>query len=375
MDIGIVSSFIDDFSGGIGVYTHQLLKNLNLIDKENEYYPIHYLEKNIDVYNQNKDIIIPKNRFVTGWGNNMLWRYFTLPLHLKKYSLDVIHDPYELGAFTFGGSFRKIITVHDLTPLLFPSLFKKMDVIFHRLLLKKTINNADKIITVSYHTQKDLITYLNVPKDKIKVIYNGNDARFQPLNYIEISKVREKYKLPERFILSVGGLHPIKNISRLLKAYNLSRRNGLNHKLVIVGMVMDKVSEIFQTLKGLNLEDQVIFTGKVPDNDLVGLYNSADLFIYPCLYAGFGLPPLEAMSCGTPVIASNNSSLPEVVGDAGLLINPYDITEIADAINNIITDDDLRKNLIKKGLKRSKQFNWSKSAYETLEVYKEVYDY
>ena len=375
MDIGIVSSFIDDFSGGIGVYTHQLLKNLNLIDKENEYYPIHYLEKNIDVYNQNKDIIIPKNRFVTGWGNNMLWRYFTLPLHLKKYSLDVIHDPYELGAFTFGGSFRKIITVHDLTPLLFPSLLKKMDVIFHRLLLKKTINNADKIITVSYHTQKDLITYLNVPKDKIKVIYNGNDARFQPLNYIEISKVREKYKLPERFILSVGGLHPIKNISRLLKAYNLSRRNGLNHKLVIVGMVMDKVSEIFQTLKGLNLEDQVIFTGKVPDNDLVGLYNSADLFIYPCLYAGFGLPPLEAMSCGTPVIASNNSSLPEVVGDAGLLINPYDITEIADAINNIITDDDLRKNLIKKGLKRSKQFNWSKSAYETLEVYKEVYDY
>ena len=375
MDIGIVSSFIDDFSGGIGVYTHQLLKNLNLIDKENEYYPILYLEKNIDVYNQNKDIIIPKNRFVTGWGNNMLWRYFTLPLHLKKYSLDVIHDPYELGAFTFGGSFRKIITVHDLTPLLFPSLFKKMDVIFHRLLLKKTINNADKIITVSYHTQKDLITYLNVPKDKIKVIYNGNDARFQPLNYIEISKVREKYKLPERFILSVGGLHPIKNISRLLKAYNLSRRNGLNHKLVIVGMVMDKVSEIFQTLKGLNLEDQVIFTGKVPDNDLVGLYNSADLFIYPCLYAGFGLPPLEAMSCGTPVIASNNSSLPEVVGDAGLLINPYDITEIADAINNIITDDDLRKNLIKKGLKRSKQFNWSKSAYETLEVYKEVYDY
>jgi len=222
---------------------------------------------------------------------------------------------------------------------------------------------------VSYHTQKDLITYLNVPKDKIKVIYNGNDARFQPLNYIEISKVREKYKLPERFILSVGGLHPIKNISRLLKAYNLSRRNGLNHKLVIVGMVMDKVSEIFQTLKGLNLEDQVIFTGKVP------VYNSADLFIYPCLYAGFDLPPLEAMSCGTPVIASNNSSLPEVVGDAGLLINPYDITEIADAINNIITDDDLRKNLIKKGLKRSKQFNWSKSAYETLEVYKEVYDY
>ena len=124
MDIGIVGSFIDEFSGGIGVYTQQLLKNLNQIDKENDYYPIHYLNKDIDVYNQNNEIIIPKNRFVIGWGNNMLWRYFTLPLHLKKYSLDVIHDQYELGAFIFGGSFRKIITVHDLTPLLFPNLFK-----------------------------------------------------------------------------------------------------------------------------------------------------------------------------------------------------------------------------------------------------------
>ena len=375
MDIGIVSSFIDEFCGGIGVYTHQILKNLNQIDKENEYYPIHYLEKNVDVYSQNNQIIIPKNRFVTGYGSNMLWRYFTLPLHLKKFSLDVIHDPYELGAFTFGGSFRKIITVHDLTPVLFPSLFKRIDVIFHRLLLKKTVNNADKIITVSYHTKKDLMKHLDVPEDKVKVIYNGKDAIFQPLNYQKTIQVREKYRLPNHFILSVGGLHPIKNIPRLLKAYCLSRRKGLEHKLVIVGMVMDKASEIFQTLKVLRLEDQVIFTGKVPDDDLVALYNAASLFIYPCLYAGFGLPPLEAMSTGTPVITSRNSSLPEVVGDAGLLINPYDTKEIAKAINSLINDDELREDLIKKGLTRSKLFNWSKSAYETLEVYKEVYNY
>ncbi len=375
MDIGIVSSFIDEFSGGIGVYTHQILKNLNQIDKENAYYPIHYLEKNLDVYSHNNEIIIPKNRFVTGCGSNMLWRYFTLPLHLKKFSLDVIHDPYELGAFIFGGSFRKIITVHDLTPLLFPTLFKRIDVMFHRLLLKKTVNNADKIITVSYHTKKDLIKHLNVSEDKIKVIYNGKDARFQPLNFRETYKVRGKYRLPNHFILSVGGLHPIKNIPRLLKAYCLSRRDGLEHKLVIVGMVMDKAGEIFQALKVLKLEDQVIFTGKVPDDDLAAIYNAADLFIYPCLYAGFGLPPLEAMSTGTPVITSYNSSLPEVVGDAGLLINPYDVKEMAKTINNLINDDNLRKDLIKKGLKRSKLFNWSKSAYETLEVYNEVFDY
>ncbi len=375
MDIGIVSSFIDEFSGGIGVYTHQLLKNLNQIDKENDYYPIHYLKKNLDVYRQNNDTIIPKNRFVKSWGSNMLWRYFTLPLHLNKSSLDVIHDPYELGAFSFGGSFKKIITIHDLTPLLFPNLFKRIDVLFHRLLLKKTVNNADKIITVSYHTQKDLMTYLNVPEDKVKVIYNGKDARFQPLNNNEIGEVRMKYGLPDSFILSVGGLHPIKNIPRLLEAYCLSRRNGLEHKLVIVGMMMDKSSEIFQTLKVLKLEDNVIFTGKVPDDDLVGLYNAADLFIYPCLYAGFGLPPLEAMLTGTPVITSCNSSLLEVVGDAGLLIDPYNVKEIASAINLLIDDDDLRINLIKKGLKHSQNFNWNKTAHETLEIYNEVYNY
>lgn len=375
MEIGIVSSSIDKFSGGIGVYTYQLIKNLNQMDKENQYYPIHYLKKNIDIYNQNSDVIIPKNRFIRGIGSDMFWRYFTLPFSLKKYPMDIVHDPYELGAFTFGGPSRKIITLHDLTPLLFPDLFKRSDVMLHRLLLKKTAGNVDKIITVSCHTKKDIIEQLDVREDKIKVIYNGKDDRFQLLNHHEICAIKEKYQLPDHFILSVGGLHPIKNIPRLLKAYHQSLNDGLKHKLVIVGMEMDKASEIFKILTVLGLENHVIFTGKVPDEDLAGLYNAADLFIYPCLYAGFGLPPLEAMACGTPVITSNNSSLPEVVGDAGLLINPYNIKEISNAISSLIDDDDLRENLIKKGLKRSKLFNWSNSAYETLETYKEVYNY
>lgn len=374
MEIGIVSNSLDQFSGGIGVYTYQLLKNLNQIDDENEYYPIHYLRKDIDVYYQYNELIIPKNRFVTGWGSNMLWRYLTLPLNLKKYSMDLVHDPYELGAFTFGGPFKKIITVHDITPLLFPDLFKRSDVILHRLLLKKTLNNADKIITVSHHTRKDLIERLDIPDEKIKVIYNGKDSRFQPLTHQETIKVREKYGLQNPFILSVGGLHPIKNIPRLLKAYHLARSDGLNHKLVIVGMEMDKAGKIFHTSNVLGLENQVIFTGKISDEDLAGLYNAADIFIYPCLYAGFGLPPLEAMACGTPVITSFNSSLPEVVGDAGLLIDPYNPGEMAEAINSLAGDDNWKEDLIRRGLKQSKLFDWSKSAHETLRVYREVYD-
>lgn len=374
MEIGIVSNSLDQFSGGIGVYTHELLKNLKDIDDANEYYPIHHSKGDIDFYHQNNQIIIPKNRFVTGWGSNMLWRYFTLPLNLKRVSMDLVHDPYELGAFTFGGSFKKVITVHDLTPILFPELFKKSDVILHRLLLKKTLNNADKIITVSHNSQKDMVERLDIPDEKIKVIYNGKGRQFRPLTREETSRVRERYGLKNPFILTVGGLHPIKNIPRLLKAYNLSRSYGLKHKLLVVGMEMDNVGEIFQMVRALGLKDQVIFTGKVTDEDLTGLYNAADLFIYPCLYAGFGLPPLEAMACGTPVIASFNSSIPEVVGDAGLLIDPYDPGGMAEAINSLAGDENWKKNLIKKGLKRSKLFDWRKSAYKTLEVYREVQD-
>jgi glycosyltransferase involved in cell wall biosynthesis len=375
MDIGIVSSFIDEYSGGIGVYTHQLVKNLNQMDNENNYHLIHYSKSNQEIYNQNNEIIIPKNRFIRKWGSYMFWRYFSLPQGLKKYNLDVVHDPYELGPFTFNQPFRKVITVHDLTPLLFPNLFKRGDVMLHRLLLKKTISKADKIITVSYNSQKDIMEHMNIPEENIEVIYNGKNDNFRPMNSKKIGEVREKYGLPSRFILSVGGLHPIKNIPRLLEAYYLALKNGLEHKLVMVGGAVDRAENVFQIITALGLEDHVIFTGVVSDDDLVGLYNAADLFLYPCLYAGFGLPPLEAMACGTPVITSYNSSLPEIVGDAAKLINPYDSEKLADAINGVLSDDEMIKTLVKKGLKRSEMFNWKKTAHETLKVYNEVYNY
>jgi len=375
MDIGIITDSIDEYSGGIGVYTYQLLKNINQIDKDNDYHLIHYLKSDLDIYSQNKEILIQKNRLIQGTGSYYFWRYFTLPRKLRKSSLDVLHDPYELGPFTFTQPFRKVITVHDLTPLLFPNLFKWGDVMLHRLLLKKTINKADKIITDSYHSQKDLMEYLDVPKEKIKVIYLGKDESFRPLTSKEINDVKEKYLLPKQFVLSVGGLHPIKNISRLLKAFHLARKDGLQHKLVIVGGVVDKTEKILKTIKFLKLEDHVIFTGKVSQDDLIRIYNAADLFIYPCLYAGFGIPPLEAMACGTPVITSNNSSLPEVVDDAAVLINPYETKEIANAIEIVLTNEEFMETLINNGLKQAQKFDWKKTAFKTLEVYKEVYNH
>ncbi|MBI4813174.1 MAG: glycosyltransferase, partial [Methanobacterium sp.] len=196
MDIGIVSNFVDEFSGGIGVYTHEILKNLYRMDP-----------------------------------------------------------------------FRKVITVHDLGPLILPELFKNGDVLLHRLLLKKTIQKADKIITVSYNSQKDLMDYLNVPEEDIEVIYNGVDEFYQSLDEEEVWEFKERSNLPDHFILTVGGLHPIKNLPRLLQAYYLARKNGLEHKLVVVGGIIDRAQEIFETLRILHLEKDVIFTGAVPKKD------------------------------------------------------------------------------------------------------------
>jgi len=375
MDIGIISDSIDEYSGGIGVYTYQILKNFYQMDIENRYHLIHYSKSDIELYNKNNEILIPKNRFMQGRGSYLFWRYITLPQKLKKHPLDVVHDTYELGPFIFSQPFRKVITIHDLTPLLFPNIFKWGDVKLHQLLLKRTINQADKIITVSYNTQKDLMEYLDVPKGKIKVIYNGIDESFKTLTSEEIMGVKERYGLPKQFILSVGGLHPIKNIPRLLKAFYLARKDGLKHKLVIVGGIIDKTDDIFLTIKDLRLQDNIIFTGIIPHADLVAIYNAAELFIYPALYAGFGFPPLEAMSCGTPVITSSTSSLPEITGDAAILINPYNTNEIAKTIMGLLSNKEMMEILIEKGLKRIKMFNWEKTTHETIKVYNEVYNY
>jgi len=165
-----------------------------------------------------------------------------------------------------------------------------------------------------------------------------------------------------------------KNIPTLIKAFYESKRRRTNHKLVIVGKKGWKYDDIFETIDALNLKNEVIFTGYVPKEDLVKFYNTADLFVYPSVYEGFGLPPLEAMACGCPVITSNISSLPEVVGNAGITVNPYDVEELVEAMYRVLNDEDLRKELSKKGLERSKLFSWRKTAEETWKVYEEVFN-
>ncbi|MGB7970091.1 MAG: glycosyltransferase family 1 protein [Methanobacterium sp.] len=239
------------------------------------------------------------------------------------------------------------------------------------------MKDVDKIITISDFTKNELINYTNISPNKIKTIYLGVDNQFKQLSSKEIEDIRMEYKLPNSYILYVGSEQSRKNFISIIKAfYNLKKKYNLKDlKLIKAGSPQISDSQrnkIFDLIKELNLEKDIIFTNYVSEEYLVKLYNAADIFVYPSLYEGFGLPPLEAMACGCPVITSNTSSLPEVVGDAGIMINPYDIDSLTESIHKILADNDLKKELSKKSLERAKFFNWKKTADQTLEVYEEV---
>ena len=375
MRVGIITDIFDINANitGPGVYTYNLVKGLNAIDQKNEYYLIHYREVDLDVYKSNKEIIIPLPRFFK-MGKGLIWRNMSLPLRLKGRKLDIVHDTYEAGFFSFKTPFKKIMTIHETAFIRFPGAYRRRGMAYYKYLFPLIVKNTDMIITPSESTKRDLVTYLKVPEDKIRVIYEAADERFKPLDKTAIIEVRQKYGLDFPFILYVGLMIPKKNIPALIKAYNKLKKTGMEHKLVITGRKAPRVenAEIFEIVERLNLQKDVIFTGYIPPDDLPGLYNAADLFVYPSFNEGFGLPPLEAMACGTPVITSNTSSLPGVVGDAGIMIDPYDIEGLAEAMDKVLTNQALRQEMIKKGLKRAKRFSWEKMARETLKVYESV---
>jgi glycosyltransferase involved in cell wall biosynthesis len=222
------------------------------------------------------------------------------------------------------------------------------------------------------------MTLLGTPGSKISVIHCGVEPRFRRMTDAAdgetLATVRRKYDLPQRFILSVGTIQPRKNLARLAEAFDMlnAQRPTLDWDLVIAGGKGWLYDGVFEQVKASGLESRVHFIGFVNDADLPALYNLAGLFAFPSLYEGFGLPPLEAMACGTPVVCSKASSLPEVVGDAALTVDPLDVTELAEAMRRAIEDESLRSSLVQRGLMRATRFTWSKAAEELLKVYSHV---
>ncbi|WP_459201917.1 glycosyltransferase family 4 protein [Methanococcus sp. CF] len=366
MKIGIIAESLNRPKTGVEHYLSNLLSNF---DVKSNIYCIGYEKLPLEKFNEYIISNPFKIIFATLW-----YPYVTYSLKYKT-DFDIIHNPRHFPTLFKLKHSKYVITVHDIFGIKLNSKnYETYKKVAYRLLLPKTLESADKIIAVSENTKNDLINHFKIPPNKIKVIYNAADKTFAKLNEIEISDIKKKYAINYSFILYVGGLAAHKNIIRLIEAYNILKKLGVTHKLVLAGVKRYKYKEIFETIEKLNLQNDVIFTGYVPDEDLPGLYNAADLFVYPSLYEGFGIPPLEAMQCGTPVITSNTSSLPEVVGDAGIMVNPYDVDELANKMYEVLTNEYLRKEMSKKGLERAKLFSWKKCAEEHIKVYEEVYN-
>ncbi len=306
------------------------------------------------------------------------WHRLRLPLFIELFTgrVDVFHSP----DFTLPPVLRArtLVTVHDLSFLRLPECFPGGLLRYLEAAVPRAVRRADHIIADSHSTRRDVIELLNVPGDKITTIHSGVEPRFRPLtgeaDREALAAVRRKYALPERFILSVSTVQPRKNYARLIEAFGTLESQLAAHEwhLAIAGGKGWLYEQVFERAQALGLEGRVRFLGFVDDADLPALYNLAQVFVFPSLYEGFGLPPLEAMACGVPVVCSNASSLPEVVGDAALTVDPLDVPGLAEAMRRVAEDESLRASLVQKGLTRAAKFTWSKAAEELLRVYSNV---
>lgn len=263
---------------------------------------------------------------------------------------------------------RSVFTLHDLIFQFDPDSHKRLNIAFLRTMMPRFLRAADAIIAVSECSKRDAVRIYNVPADKIWVIYEGVDPRFKPIDdAAQLASIRGKYNLPQRFVLHLGTIEPRKNLTLLFEA--LTALNVERHALVVAGKTGWLTDPIFARIGELGLQDRVLFTGYVPDEDLPTLLSAASVLVMPSKYEGFGLPVLEAMACGTPVIASNASSLPEVGGDAALYAPPDDPSAWAELISRVLKDAALRASMREKGLRQAAKFRWDIAARQTAEVY------
>ncbi len=366
MRIGIDVLFVlPGINEGITTYFRNLLKNLLEIDKHNEY--ILFVSKenkgrfifDIDRIQEVQCPIQASRKLL-----RVFWEQVVLPFQIRKYNLDLFFSPgHVFSAFC---PIPTVITIHDTYYASYPENVPKVELFIWHILNRLSTRKAAKIITVSESAKRDIVRTFKVKEEKVYVTYESSEERFHPdYSKEEIEAVKQKYGLGEKYLLSVAIMRSNKNIPRLLEAFNiLKTQYGLEHQLVLVGTV----SEPFKNLK----QKDVIVTGYVQNEYLPLLYNGASLLVHPSFFEGFGLTVLEAMACGTPVAASNVTSLPEIIGEAGLLFDPFDVEDMADKIYRVLSDMELREELIKKGLERVKKFSWDKTAKQTLAVFEEI---
>jgi glycosyltransferase involved in cell wall biosynthesis len=356
---------------GIGTYVRNLLRQLARQDEANEYVVL-CRETDCDTV----EALGARFRAVSeNAGPYSIAEQFAIPMDLRRESINLFHAPhYVLPPLT---PCTSVVTIHDCIHLRFPQyLPNRIGYAYARAQMWTATHRAARVITVSEASKRDILRYFRVPESRIDVIYNAIDDRFwEKPDIDEMNRVRERYQLTNPFVLYAGNIKPHKNLERLIEAFHLLRQNSPDLKdvqLLIIGDEISKYATLRRAVHRHKLHKHVRFFGFVPDQTLAALYRLANVFVFPSLYEGFGLPPLEAMASGTPVITSNVSSLPEVVGDAAVMIDPYESEAIAGAMHRVLTDEGLRADLRRKGLARAREFSWERSIARVREIYGEV---
>lgn len=357
---------------GIGVYTYELTKRLQEYrDIEIQGNIFNFLNRN-DIKNDIHGLNFKKNTctlFPYGIYRE-IWRYIPVKYNFLFRGKS---DIYQFFNFVVPPNIsgKIITTIHDLTYILYPDTMdssnrKKLEKDMHH-----TVRNADYIITISESSKKDIIKYLGIDESKIEVIYPGVDETYKKLlSNDQIVAVKNKYSINGKYILYLGTLEPRKNIETIIRAYDCFKKaNKENIKLVLAGKKGWLYDSIFKLIEEFGLEEDVIFTDYIDDKDKAPLYQGAEMFLFPSLYEGFGIPIIEAMASRTPVITSNSSSLPEASGDAAIITDPLDYKEIARSIELILNDSELREKMINDGIKQADKFNWDISAEKLKNIY------
>jgi len=366
MRIGIDARLLNYRKAGISQYILRLLEGLDDLAPDEE----------VVVLRSRKQPArdLPPTRF----GSLPLWtpphnrfEQFGLRVELARHNLDLLHSPDFIPLFH--RRFRSVITVHDLAFLLYPQLLTRESARYYGQ-IDQAVRSADRIIAVSESTKRDVIRLLGAREERVAVIPEAVNPIYRPLeDRRAVEEVRHRYNLPERFAIFVGTIEPRKNLTAAMRAVRrLKDQHHTELVLAVVGQWGWLYEDVLEVHRQLHLEDSVRFLGRIPDDDLVALYNAASVLAYPSHYEGFGLPPLEAMACGTPVVVSNTSALPEVVRDAGLMVSPEDDEGLALALLRILSDSELRETLIRRGLQRAADYTVSGMAEKTLALYRSV---
>ncbi len=349
---------------GVGVYADRIVRSLLEIDRGNSY-TLFLAEENPTLQAPNLEKFMVTR--YTAMGPNRFWENVLLPRYLKKHHINIYFSPaYVLPIIRKSrapsGSAhppRLVITIHDLVGFVYPETFTLKMRLWQRLFVANAVRTADRILADSNATKRDILKFFEMPEDIIDVVHLPVGEQFQRvLDTKKLEATRKRYNLPQQFILYVGTLEPRKNVGRLANAYALlpsSMRD--RYSLVLAGAPGWLSSRITEEIKALNLGDCIRSIGYVDRDDLTALYSLATVFAYLSIYEGFGAPPLEAMACGTPVICSNASSLPEVVGDAGVLVDPYDVVDISAQLQRLLADEEWRKGFVAAGIEKARQFD------------------